>query len=70
MSDLNSQLLGWPKFADYPQTESGWNEYANAWVSRRRRAPMLNSVPSAAVAEYQSAMAMGRERGWEGCEEG
>ena len=59
------RLDGWPKMADFPQTEAGWNQYANAWAMRRRKAGSMGNVPMASVEEHRSAMALGREHGWQ-----
>jgi len=61
----NSDINAWPKMADYPQTEDGWNQYANEWVSRRRRTTGLAQIPMAALEEHWVAMDLGREMGWE-----
>jgi hypothetical protein len=60
----NSDIKTWPKMADYPQTELGWNQYANDWVVRRRRTAGVAQIPMAAVKEHWAAMALGREMGW------
>lgn len=56
----------WPVMADYPQTEQGWNEYANHWLGyRRSHAATPAQVPQRAVEDYQAAMQMGRQKGWQ-----
>ena len=60
----------WPIMADYPQTELGWNQYANHWVARKRMAGGLGQIPMAAIYEHRAAMALGRENGWKESEEG
>jgi len=55
----------WPSWADYPQTEDGWNAFANAWLSRKRRAGSLGVVPIDAINDYRAAMAYGRAQGWQ-----
>ena len=54
----------WPEFSDYPQTEEGWNQYANHWVSRRRMTGGLGQIPLSAVQEHQRSMELGRQMGW------
>ena len=68
MSNRDTKAL--PKMADYPQTELGWNRYANDWVARRRMTGVIAQIPKAAVEEHWAAMALGREMGWEESEEG
>jgi len=41
----NMDINAWPKMADYPKTEDGWNQYANEWVSRRRKTTGLAQIP-------------------------
>jgi hypothetical protein len=67
---INMDINAWPKMADYPQTEIGWNQYANDWVVRRRMNVSVAQIPMAAVEEHWAAMALGREMGWEENEEG
>lgn len=59
----------WPKLSDYPATEAGWNQYANDWVARKRRAQGINDIPIAVIQEHRLAMAAGRENGWREREE-
>ncbi len=66
----NSDTKAWPQMADYPQTELGWNRYANDWVARRRMTGGLGQIPKAAVEEHWAAMALGRGMGWEETEVG
>lgn len=55
----------WPQMADYPQTETGWNQYANAWVARRRHTALISQIPMAAIEEHRQAMELGRNNGWQ-----
>ena len=66
----NMDINAWPKMAEYPQTQIGWNQYANDWVVRRRMTASVAQIPMAAVQEHWAAMALGREMGWEEKEEG
>ena len=66
MSNLDKP---WPIMADYPQTELGWNHYANHWVARKRMTGGLAQIPKAAIEEHWAAMALGREKGWEESED-
>jgi len=58
------RLKGWPKMADFPQTEDGFGEYLDAWAARRRRAATLSSIPMEAVEAHREAIALGREKDW------
>ena len=68
MRDVMNQ--DWPVFKDYPQSEAGWNDYANAWLARRRRVPLLNQIPISAIEEHRQAMQLGRDEGWREWESG
>jgi hypothetical protein len=61
----NSDFKPFPKFADYPQTEAGWNHYDNDWVSRRRMTPNITEIPKEVLEEHWVSMSFGREKGWE-----
>lgn len=54
----------WPKMANYPQTEMGWNQYMDDWITRRRQAVLMSRIPIAAIVERQAAMALGQKMGW------
>lgn len=45
----NMDINAWPNLAEYPQTEQGWNEYANEWVVRGRRTAGVAQIPMAAL---------------------
>ena len=61
----NSNSPPFPKFSDYPQTEDGWNGYANNWVSRRRCTSSIAQIPRTVLEEHWTSMSLGREKGWE-----
>jgi hypothetical protein len=65
----NFGLAPWPKLADYPQTEDGFNRYMNTWATRRRAARMLRQIPMLAVEEHRAAVALAQQMGWEEREE-
>ncbi len=56
--------------SDYPQTETGYNDYQDAWIARCRRALMLGNISIAAVEVHCAAVAMARERRWKEIENG
>jgi hypothetical protein len=56
---------GWPRFSDFPQTEAGWNHYANQWLSRRRRTSGIGQIPLWAVEEYRAANALAARLNWQ-----
>lgn len=58
------RFVGWPRLADYDQTEDGWNAYLEAWMLRRRRAPFLSHIPMFAIEEHRGAIALGERNGW------
>lgn len=60
----------WPSFKDYPQTEAGYNEYQNAWVGRRRMAPLISMIPMEAIEDHRAALALAATKGWQEIEEG
>lgn len=60
----NYHEMPFPTMDDYPKTEEGWNCYANAWVSHRRRVAMLGNIPMEAIEEFRAAMEWGRQNGW------
>lgn len=62
---MSTHSKPFPKFSDYPQTEDGWNQYDNDWVSRRRMSPTLTDIPKEALEEHWEAMSLGRKNGWE-----
>lgn len=59
----------WPRLVDFDQSEDGFNQYLTAWISKRRRTPLLNQIPMDAVREHRGAMAFAREMGWQEREE-
>jgi len=60
----NPESKPFPKFADYPQTEDGWNSYDNDWIARRRMTSSASQIPKDALEEHWASMSLGRERGW------
>jgi hypothetical protein len=62
---MTQEVTPWPKLIDYPQTEAGWNQYANAWASRRRMAAFLGQITMEAIEEHRAAMEIGRRNGWQ-----
>ena len=62
MSKLN--IKPFPKFADYPQTEAGWNRYDGDWVARRRMTSNIGEIPKDVLEEHWAAMSLSRENGW------
>lgn len=54
----------WPRFADFEQSERGYNEYQDAWLARRRRAAQVGEIPMAAIEEHRETIAVAHERGW------
>lgn len=62
---MNNSSKPWPVFANYPQTEVGWNRYANEWVARKRMTSTLADIPKSALEEHWAAMNFGRDKGWE-----
>ena len=60
----HSDSKPFPKFSDYPQTEAGWNQYDNEWVSRRRLTPNIAEIQKQALEEHWASMSIGREKGW------
>jgi hypothetical protein len=61
----HSDTKPFPKFSDYPQTEAGWNQYDNEWVSRRRLTPNITGIPKEVLEEHWASMSLGRKKGWE-----
>jgi hypothetical protein len=55
----------WPRFADFEQSERGYNEYQNAWIGRRRRTALVSQIPMAAIEEHRQSIALAREQGWQ-----
>jgi hypothetical protein len=61
----NANTKPFPKFADYPQTEEGWNRYDSDWVSRRHMTSSIAEIPKEVLEEHWAAMSLGRAKGWE-----
>lgn len=61
---METNQKAWPQFKDFPQTEAGWNDYANQWAGLKHNAPMA-AIPMDAVQEHRQSLELGRKNGWQ-----
>ena len=62
---FDRRLGGWPRFRDFPQTESRWNRYTLQWAGRRRRTAGIGQMPLRAIEDLRAGNALAARRGWQ-----